>query len=107
VVDILARHGCSDAVFTEIGPGAFGHLQAAGIRGWLAPPEVPIPELVERLSENELPAVNQPTQSAGGGRRRERRGGECGSTRTRGTGAGRGRGCCGQQRHRREFGAQR
>jgi predicted Fe-Mo cluster-binding NifX family protein len=105
VVEILARHGCSDAVFTEIGPGALGHLRAAGIRGWLAPSDVPVPELVERLSRGELPAVNEPT-SAGGAHRRERRGGECGSTESRGTGAGRGRGCCGQQRHRRQLGAQ-
>jgi predicted Fe-Mo cluster-binding NifX family protein len=104
VADILAHHGCTDAVFTEIGPGALGHLRAAGIRGWLAPTDVPVPELVERLSQGALPAVNEATQSAGGARRRERRGGECGSTESRGTGAGRERGCCGQQRHNRQCG---
>ena len=54
VVDIVLRHGCSDAVFTQIGPGALHHLQQAGIRGWIGPAGTPVPELVERLSRGEL-----------------------------------------------------
>ena len=105
VVDILARHGCTDAVFTEIGPGAFGHLQAAGIRAWLAPADVPVPELIQRLSSGGLTRAIEPTQSSGGARRRERKGGRCGPDELRGSGIGRERGCCGQQ-HRHRFGAQ-
>ena len=46
VVTILQRHGCTEAVFTEIGPGAFRHLHEAGIRGWLAPANMPVRELL-------------------------------------------------------------
>ena len=106
VVDILTVHGCTDAVFTKIGPGAFGHLQAAGIRGWLAPADVPVPELIQRLSSGALSRIDEPTKSTGGARRRERRGGRCGPDESRGSGIGVERGCCGQQRHRHRFGAQ-
>lgn len=54
VVDILARAGCSDTVFKQIGLGALRKLQRAGIRGWLAPESVPVPQLLERLSRGEL-----------------------------------------------------
>ncbi|HVN18677.1 MAG TPA: NifB/NifX family molybdenum-iron cluster-binding protein [Dongiaceae bacterium] len=54
VVDIMAKHGCTDAVFTHIGPGAFSHLQQAGIRGWIGPAATPVPELLERLGRGDL-----------------------------------------------------
>lgn len=54
VVDIMARHGCTDAVFTNIGPGALQHLEQAGIRGWIGPAGVPLPQLLERLGRGEL-----------------------------------------------------
>jgi hypothetical protein len=34
-VEIAICLGCTDMIFSEIGNGAFGHLQAAGIRGCL------------------------------------------------------------------------
>jgi predicted Fe-Mo cluster-binding NifX family protein len=94
VVDILQRHGCSDAVFAEIGPGALRHLQEAGIRGWLAPADVPVPELLDCFSRGALSAATQPTQLSGGSGGRERRG--AGMRAAGGAGAGRRRGCCGQ-----------
>lgn len=54
VVDFMVRHGCTDAVFTQIGPGALSHLQNAGIRGWIGTASTPVPELVERLGRGEL-----------------------------------------------------
>jgi predicted Fe-Mo cluster-binding NifX family protein len=74
VVDILARAGCRDAVFSEIGHGAFRHLQEAGIRAWLAPANIPVPQLLERLSRGELSPAKGPTQTSPGTGRRERRG---------------------------------
>lgn len=61
VVDIMARHGCKDAVFTEIGPGAYSHLKEAGIRGWIGPAGVPVPEIAGHLRRGELaPAQPEP-----------------------------------------------
>ena len=54
VVEILVRHGCTDAVFTQIGEGAFHHLEQAGIRGWIGPAGTPVPQLLELLSRGEL-----------------------------------------------------
>jgi predicted Fe-Mo cluster-binding NifX family protein len=92
VVAILARHGCRDAVFTQIGPGALEHLRATGIRGWIGPPHVPVPQLLEGLEGGELAPAHQATRPGGGRRRSERRGGECGAGQRRGAGGGRG-GC--------------
>ncbi len=54
VVDLMALHGCTDAVFTQIGPGALRHLEQAGIRGWVGPAGVLVPQLLERLGRGEL-----------------------------------------------------
>jgi len=102
VVDIMIRHGCTDAVFTQIGPGAFSHLEQAGIRGWIGPADMPVPQLLERLSRGKLVQAQAPesmpmSQQAG----RERRGRGPGSGPPV-TEPGRGRGC-GQ----REYGRRR
>lgn len=55
VVDILAAHGCTDVVFSEIGAGALRHLQAANIRGWFGSVELPVPDLLQKLRRRELP----------------------------------------------------
>ncbi|MGB9105021.1 MAG: NifB/NifX family molybdenum-iron cluster-binding protein [Terriglobales bacterium] len=100
VVDILARAGCSDAVFTEIGAGAFRHLQEAGIRAWLAPANVPVPQLLERLSRGELSPAKGPTQTSSGTGRRERCGaGHAGVGAPQEGSAKAGR-CCERNRHR-------
>jgi len=54
VVDILAANGCTDVVFSQIGPGALQHLEAANIRGWVANGDVPVPELLESFRRGEL-----------------------------------------------------
>jgi predicted Fe-Mo cluster-binding NifX family protein len=35
----LSRRGCTDVIVRHMGPGAFDHLTAAGIRVWQAAPE--------------------------------------------------------------------
>ncbi len=60
VVDIIVRHGCTDVVFTHIGPGAFSHLEQAGIRGWIGPADTPVPQLLERFSSGELARAQVP-----------------------------------------------
>ncbi|MFP5228152.1 MAG: NifB/NifX family molybdenum-iron cluster-binding protein [Acidobacteriota bacterium] len=60
VVDIMKKHGCTDAVFTEIGPGAFAHLEEAGIRGWIGPANRPVPDLAALLRNGELIRAGAP-----------------------------------------------
>jgi predicted Fe-Mo cluster-binding NifX family protein len=96
VVEILQRHGCTDAVFTEIGPGALRHLQEAGIRGWFAPADAPVSQLLSRLRGAQLTAAEHATEGSGCAGRSERKGTGCGEAHR--TGNGRALGCC-QQRH--------
>ena len=37
VAELVASLECTDAIFSEIGNGAMGHLKAANIGGWMAP----------------------------------------------------------------------
>ena len=37
VAELVASLECTDAIFSEIGNGALGHLKAANIGGWMAP----------------------------------------------------------------------
>jgi predicted Fe-Mo cluster-binding NifX family protein len=54
VVELMVKQGCTDAVFSHIGPGAFAHLEKAGIQGWLGPADMPVQELLEALGRGEL-----------------------------------------------------
>jgi predicted Fe-Mo cluster-binding NifX family protein len=65
-VDIAISHGFTDMVFTEIGPGAFGHLQAAGIRGWAAPEQMTGWEALRMFGQSKLQAVTASTKQGGG-----------------------------------------
>ncbi len=82
VVEIVARHGCKDVVFTEVGPGAYRQLQNAGIRGWVGASGVPLPVLAENLRSGELPMAEEPASGDHHGKREG-----CGGT-------GRGDACC-------------
>jgi predicted Fe-Mo cluster-binding NifX family protein len=88
VVEIMAKHSCTDAVFTHIGPGAFLHLEEAGIRGWIGPAATPVPQLIECFSRGELQRVQAPEPAA--------------NTTDQGTPGEHG---CGQQRHRHRAGS--
>jgi predicted Fe-Mo cluster-binding NifX family protein len=59
VVEVFARHRCTDAVFSNIGPGALEILRAAGIRAWYGPSDVPASQLVDRLKRGELEPANE------------------------------------------------
>jgi predicted Fe-Mo cluster-binding NifX family protein len=59
VVDVFAQHHCTDAVFSEIGPGALEILRAAGIRAWYGPPDVPAAQLIDRLKQGELESAKE------------------------------------------------
>jgi predicted Fe-Mo cluster-binding NifX family protein len=59
VVDVFALHRCTDAVFSNIGPGALEILRAAGIRAWYGPPDIPASQLVDRLKQGELEPANE------------------------------------------------
>ena len=50
-VEIAIRQGCTDVIFTEIGHGAFVHLQAAGIRGWVAPERITGKEALQMFEQ--------------------------------------------------------
>lgn len=64
VIDILLKHSCTDAVFTHIGAGAFAHLAEAGIRGWIGPDDMPVPELLDHLNRGELEMATAPEPDA-------------------------------------------
>jgi len=67
-VEIAIRQGFTDVVFTEIGTGGFGHLQAAGIRGWVAPEHITGQQALKMFEQLQLQlqAVNASTKQGGG-----------------------------------------
>ena len=87
VVDILRRAGCTDVVSAEVGEGAYRQLLQAGIRGWAAPGDLPVPKLAEMLAHGELSPLTPKPHGSGG----------CchGDVLERKTGRGKGHsGCC-------------
>jgi predicted Fe-Mo cluster-binding NifX family protein len=62
VTDEFIRAGCVDAVFTNIGRGALEKLQAARIRPWYGPPDVPVREVIECLKRGELQEATEATE---------------------------------------------
>jgi predicted Fe-Mo cluster-binding NifX family protein len=88
VVDVFAQHRCSDAVFSNIGPGALEILRAAGIRAWYGPADVPATQLIDRLKQGELEPANEARSHdhgrTGGHSRRERLSGCCRGEKNRG-----------------------
>jgi predicted Fe-Mo cluster-binding NifX family protein len=65
VVEILARHGCSDAIFAEIGPGALSHLQQAQIKPWFGPQDLAAPAVIDRLKRGQLTPAHEPSTGHG------------------------------------------
>jgi predicted Fe-Mo cluster-binding NifX family protein len=64
-VEIAIRQDFTDLIFTEIGNGAFGHLQAAGIRGWVAPAHLTGEQALLMLQRSELQPANASTKQGG------------------------------------------
>ena len=87
VVDVFAQHRCTDAIFSNIGPGALEILRAAGIRGWYGAADVPASELISRLKQGELEPANEARSHdhdrRGGHGRRQRLSGCRGGERNR------------------------
>lgn len=93
VVDVFAQHRCTDAIFSDIGPGALEILRATGIRAWYGPPDVPASRLIDRLKQGELEPANEARSHEhdctsghrGRGKLRDccRRGKDCGEARPR------------------------
>jgi predicted Fe-Mo cluster-binding NifX family protein len=65
-VEIAIRLGCTDVIFCEIGKGAFGHLKAASIRGWVAPEQITGEQALQMFEQLQLQAVNAATKQGGG-----------------------------------------
>jgi len=80
VVEILARHGCSDAIFAEIGPGALSHLQQAQIKPWFGPQDLAAPDVIEKLRRGELSPALAPRPGHEGHHHQASAGGCCHST---------------------------
>jgi predicted Fe-Mo cluster-binding NifX family protein len=65
-VEIAIRQGCTDVIFTEIGNGAFGHLKAANIRGWVAPEDITGFQAYQMFEQSKLRNVDVATKQAAG-----------------------------------------
>ncbi len=65
-VEIAIRQGFTDLIFTEIGNGAFGHLQAAKIRGWVAPEQITGEQALSMFRQAQLQPAGAPTKQGGG-----------------------------------------
>jgi len=65
-VEIAIHRGCTDVIFTEIGNGAFGHLSAAGIRGWVAPEDITGQQALQLFGQLALEPANTATKQGGG-----------------------------------------
>ena len=56
-VEMVILQGCTDAIVSDLGDGALGHLQAAHIRVWSAPRPVVGSEALRMFREGQLPPV--------------------------------------------------
>ncbi|MGA9673531.1 MAG: NifB/NifX family molybdenum-iron cluster-binding protein [Terracidiphilus sp.] len=65
-VETVIRQGCTDVIFAEIGNGAFGHLSAAGIRGWVAPEDITGQQALQLFGQLALQPANASTKQGGG-----------------------------------------
>jgi predicted Fe-Mo cluster-binding NifX family protein len=67
LVDLLVTQHCTDAIFTQIGSGALGHLASANIRGWIAPPNITGQQAVELFQQQQLQPAASATEGHSGG----------------------------------------
>ena len=58
VVEMIAGQNCTDAIFSEIGNGALGHLKAEGIRSWVAPANISGQQALEMFEHLRLQAAD-------------------------------------------------
>ncbi len=65
-LEIAIRNGCTDVIFTEIGNGAYGHLTAAGLHGWVAPRDIAGQRAIQMFESSTLQPANGATKQGGG-----------------------------------------
>ncbi len=65
-LEIAIRNGCTDVIFTEIGNGAYGHLTAAGLHGWVAPRDITGQRAIQMFESSTLQPANGATKQGGG-----------------------------------------
>jgi len=65
-VAMMTRQECTDAIFTEVGNGAYGHLAAAGIQGWIAPVGISGQDALEMFKRGALEPAQAATKQGGG-----------------------------------------
>jgi predicted Fe-Mo cluster-binding NifX family protein len=64
VVELVASQNCTDAIFSDIGNGALGHLKAEGIRGWVAPANISGQQALEMFEHLRLQAADSSSAHA-------------------------------------------
>ena len=65
-LEIAIRKGCTDVIFAEIGNGAYGHLVAAGLKGWVAPVDITGQRAIQLFESSTLQPANGATRQGGG-----------------------------------------
>ena len=66
VVEMIAGQNCSDAIFSEIGNGALGHLKAENICGWFAPANISGQQALEMFENLQLRAADTASERPAG-----------------------------------------
>jgi predicted Fe-Mo cluster-binding NifX family protein len=66
VVELLSSQNCPDAIFSEIGSGALGHLKSVGIRGWMAPVDISGQQALEMFEHLRIKAAEMATEKSAG-----------------------------------------
>jgi predicted Fe-Mo cluster-binding NifX family protein len=67
IAELVASQNCTDAIFSEIGNGALGHLKAANIRGWMAPRHISGKQALEMFQHQQLQPATAADGHAGNG----------------------------------------
>lgn len=67
VAELVASMECTDAIFSEIGNGAMGHLKAANIGGWMAPRHITGLQALKMFQNQQLQPVAPADGHAGRG----------------------------------------
>lgn len=65
-VEIAIRKGLTDLIFTQIGNGAFGHLKAARVLGWVAPEQITGEQALRMFEQGLLQSAHAATKQGGG-----------------------------------------
>jgi predicted Fe-Mo cluster-binding NifX family protein len=64
IVEMIAGQNCTDAIFSEIGNGALGHLKAENVRGWVAPANISGQQALEMFEHLRLQAADSSSAHA-------------------------------------------